>query len=237
MRSRGSLGIGYDIAVAQANRPRCALRENGIMRYENDGRARFAIQRLQQIEYELSRIRIEIPCWLVGKENPRRIGEGSRDRDTLLLASGQLHRKMVAAISQSDALEELVRARGCAFDTLKLERDLNVLARCQGRYELKALKDKSDFLAAQLCALVLGHSGEIVTVQDHLSSSRCIETSEKSEQRCLSASGRADDCDESTLRDGERYIAKNGDLEVAALVLASNFLCNEHEVPVLKSEC
>src|SRR5512141_745902 len=134
----------------------------------------------------------------------------------------------MTAISKTDTLEQLICAGGCAFDSLELERYLDVLARGQCRDELEALKHEPDFLAPQLCALVLAHRGEVVTVEDHLSAGRCIESGEEAEERCLAASGGSDDCDEAALRNGERYIPQNRELLISAFVFTCNSFCDEH---------
>lgn len=198
------------------------------MRDENDRGSGFPVQRLEQIEHSNSRRGVEIPGRLVSKENSRIVGEGACNRNALLFSSGELHWKMVSAISQSDALEQLIGARGRSIRPLKLEGNLNVLASGECGNQLKALKDEADFFAPQLRSLVFRHCGEVMAVEDHLALRWCIETCQKAEERCLAASGRPDDGDESALWNRKRDIAKNGDLLVAALVLACNFLCNEH---------
>src|ERR1019366_4331502 len=136
---------------------------------------------------------------------------------------------MMSACFQSNSLEQVVSSGGCAIRALELQRNLNVLTGRQCRDELKALKNETDLFAAKTCTVILAHLREIVSIEDHLTASRCIETGEQTKQRGLAAAGGSDDCYERTLRYRERDIPENGNLLIAALVFACNFLSNEHE--------
>jgi hypothetical protein len=139
----------------------------------------------------------------------------------------------MSTFCETNSLEELVCALRCSGRSLQLQWNLYVLARSKCGYELKALKDKPDFFAAELCSLVLAHGGQIVTVENHRTAGGCIKTGEKTEQRRLSASRRSDDCDERSLWNSERHISQNGDLLIAAPVFPCNFIRNEHYLEIV----
>lgn len=170
------------------------------MGHEHDRRAGFAVERFEKIEHAHTGVRVEISGGLVGEKNARRVGEGSRYCYTLLLAAGELHREVMAALPESYTLEELIRSRSRTVNALKLEGYLNVLSRGKRGDQLETLEDEADLFASELGALVLTHCSEVVAVEDHLAASWCIESGEKPEQGRLAAAGRSDDCDEAALR-------------------------------------
>jgi len=57
---------------------------------EHDGRAAFAVQRLEQLEDSVTGGVVEIAGRLVGKQDLWGVCECARNRDPLLLATGQL---------------------------------------------------------------------------------------------------------------------------------------------------
>src|SRR5688572_11884305 len=134
-------------------------------------------------------------------------------------------------LCKANPLEQLIGACACAFGAAKLQRNLDVLPGRERRYQLEALEHEADLLAAELGPRVLTHLAEIVAVEDHLAASRGIESGEESEKRGLPAARGSDDCDEPTLRNGERDVPQNGKLLIAAAVFPCNFTCNEHEIP------
>ena len=139
----------------------------------------------------------------------------------------------MSAFCEADTVQQVIGALGRVVHTLELEWNLDVFPRRQSWDQLKALEDESDFLAPQLCALVLVHCREVVTIEDHAPASRGIETSEQSKESRLSAPRRSDDCDEAALRDLEGDASQNGDLLIAASVFACNFTCNEHSISIV----
>src|SRR5687767_1875152 len=228
-RSSGSLAVADHTPVAESYCTARAFSENSVVCDQHDRGSGFAVERLQQIENAGAGRCVEISRRLVREKDAWRVRECARDRDSLLLAAGELCREVVSALCETDSVQELVGSIRCALDSLELEGNLDVLAGCESRDELKALEDEPHLLAAQLGALVLAHGREIVAVEDHLSPCRCIETREKTEESGLSAARRSDNGDESALWNREGHVAKNGDVEIAALVLPCNFSCNEHE--------
>src|SRR4051812_33201072 len=114
--SRGPLALDVrdDTTVAQADHPLRSRSETAIVRHEHDRRARFAIDRLEQLDDASARVTIEITCWLVSEENAWCIDERAGDGDALLLAAGELRRKVVKAVAEPDAAKELDGAFGGA---------------------------------------------------------------------------------------------------------------------------
>ena len=136
---------------------------------------------------------------------------------------------MVSALLEADFLEEIARPLAGTVVSLQLERNGDVLPSGKSRYELKSLKYETDFFATKACPLVLRHSRQVVAVEDHLATRRSIKSGEETEQCCLPASGRPDDCHEVALLYGERNVLEDGEVLVSTAVFPCNLLCNEHE--------
>jgi hypothetical protein len=64
------------------------------MRDQHQRRALLGLQRKDQIDHTRAGRGIEVAGRLVGEQHARRTREGARDRDTLLLAAGELARVM-----------------------------------------------------------------------------------------------------------------------------------------------
>ncbi len=62
--------------------------------------------RLQQLIDELARLRVQVPCGLVGKNQRWAIGQGPSDRHALLFAARQFPRPMVETLAEPDAFEQ-----------------------------------------------------------------------------------------------------------------------------------
>ena len=166
----GSLrfGVGNDSAVAQPNHAIGLGGQVEVVRDDDDRRSRFTIQRLEECDDSRARFAVEISRRLVGEENARRVRERAGNRDALLFAAGELRGEVVETIAQSDAGEQVAGANARAGVAAKLEGNLHVLERGEGRDQLKALKDEPNFLAAQLGSFVFVHRREIGAVENHL---------------------------------------------------------------------
>jgi hypothetical protein len=196
---------------------------------QDDSGAPVAIELLKKLEDSTAGGGVEIAGRFVGEKNLRGIGERSGNRDALLLAAGQLSREVVAAGAESNAGDQISCSLGGAGGSSQLQRDLHILQSRKGRNQLKRLEDEADFFPAQPRALVLVQLAEVRVVEDHRASRWCIKTSEQAEQGGLSAPRRSDDCDERSLRNGERNVAKDCNGVISALIFFRYFTGNEHE--------
>ena len=85
----------------------------------------------QQPDHRVDLHVVEMRRRLVGEDHGRIERQGTRDRDALLLSSGQITRTVVGAIHEVDLCEHLVgaRSRGASVHTRTPQRDDDVLAR------------------------------------------------------------------------------------------------------------
>ncbi len=142
------------------------------------------------------------------------MGEGPRHGHPLLLAPRELRRVVVPAVAEAHPREQLLRA-GPPVLAPQLQRDLDVLARGQGRDEVEGLEDEADRLRPHAGPLVLGERGEVVAVEHHAAAGRPVQAGEQAEQRALAAARGAGDGQEGAGLEVERGISKDGDLAPA----------------------
>ena len=149
---------------------------------------------------------IEITSRLVGHQNGRLDHESARQSHALLFAAGELDRVVIQAIPQADAFEQRAGTgdsrRDVAAGELVWQQD--VFFGGQGREQLVALENESDFTAADQRQLVFAQSGDVDAVEDDGSRRGRIEAGEQTEQSAFAASR----CP----HDG--YELSSGDLEV-----------------------
>lgn len=176
MQSLHRSRIAYDASVRESNGSRCARSEIRIVRDEYDCGAGFAIERFEQLEHTRARACIEIAGWLVCEKNSRRICESPGDGNALLLSARKLHGEVMTAFCKADSLEQVVGSFTGSACALKLERDLDVLPCGECWNQLKTLEHESNFFASESSPIVLGHCRQVVSVEDHGSFRRCIET-------------------------------------------------------------
>src|SRR5205823_3536314 len=121
---------------------------------------------------------VEIASGLVGEEDARRVREGARDRDPLLLATGELRRKMMHPVAESDPSQQLAGANVRTRIAAQLEWNLYVLERGERRDQLKALENEPNFLATKPSTRIFVHGGEIFVIDEHCAARRGIQSSE-----------------------------------------------------------
>ena len=80
-----------------------------IVGHRHDRRADLAVDPPEELE-DLGRGgAVELAGRLVGEQDGRRVGQGDRDRDALLLAARQVARPVPGPVGQADELEQLLR--------------------------------------------------------------------------------------------------------------------------------
>ena len=99
---------------------------------------------MQRLEHQAAGLGVERAGGLVAEENVRPLRDGARDRDALLLAAGELRRKVIEPVAQPDQPQRLLGAHRVRGD-LGHQRD--VLARRETRDEVVELEDEPDVLA------------------------------------------------------------------------------------------
>ena len=139
------------------------------------------------LEHALGGGRVEIAGRLVGKEEPRPIGDGAGDGHALLLAAGKLRGAVIAALGNAERVEELARAL-LGFGSRQAKDELrqhDVLERREFRQEMVELIDEADLRAAHAGALAVAELDAIDAVDHHGAAIGAFEQSGDVQQRRL----------------------------------------------------
>src|SRR5687768_5833098 len=100
------INVLRDLAVANLDAAGCDRGNFGIVRYQDD-RAPFRAELAEQFEDVFARVRVEIAGRFVGENDFRMVDERPGYRYALLLAAGNLHRPMFAAVIEPDQLQRV----------------------------------------------------------------------------------------------------------------------------------
>src|SRR5271170_4355392 len=68
-----------------------------------------AVQAREDVENLAAGLLVQIPCRLIGQNNPRAVHQGPRDGHALALAAAELSRAMAKAMSEAETIEQLLR--------------------------------------------------------------------------------------------------------------------------------
>jgi hypothetical protein len=139
-----------DLPVHQVHVALRAARQLRVVRHEQDRRAHL-VDLLEQVHHLARHERIQVAGGLIRQQERRVAGDRPRDRDALLLATGQLRRHMFHARGETDELEgagDTLAAVGGAQAAVT-QRHLDVVAYVEIGNQVEALEDEADALVAQ----------------------------------------------------------------------------------------
>src|SRR6266576_1503928 len=216
MRLVGSgLRLVHDAAVEQVDRSIGVLRVARIVRHHAHRRAA-AVQRPQQVHHRLAVTGVEIPRWLVGEQDRRVTHDRAGDRDSLLLAPGELHRVMLRAMHHADPLERLLHAFGAlpARHAAIGERQLHILGDGEVADQIEGLEHETDPPVADSGALGRRQVGHRLVLEQVAPVARRIEQTEDGEERRLAAPGGTIDRDVLAFADLEVHVRQRVRLDL-----------------------
>src|SRR5882757_5133500 len=144
-----------------------------IVRDHEYGLLELLVRAPQHGEHDVRVRAVQIPGRFV-REHQRGTGdERPRDRDTLLLASGEFRRAMIQTAINAQQLCKvreifLIQWRliSTALPAADLMRNLNVVASCQGGQQVELLEDEANFAATDGGTFGVGQIREIDTVNE-----------------------------------------------------------------------
>src|SRR6266542_2582238 len=193
------------------------LGSNGVVvRDEQDRLAVLLGQSRQQLDDLGTGRRVEIARRLVRENDPRPCAERTRDRDTLLLAAGELRGEVLRAFRETDLSEQGESAlsqlrRG---DTCRRELGLHVLQRRERRDQVEGLEDEAEGAQPDLRELAVAERVQVAAFEEHLPAARTVERAQQLERR-LARTARALDGDDLPRCDREVESFERGDRHVA----------------------
>ena len=164
--------------------------------------------------------RVEIAGRLVGDEQGRAGDDGAGDGHALLLAAGELGRRVVLAAAQADLGQRLhgelapLAAGRAAID----QRQLDILGRRGARQQIVALEDEADIEVAQVRAAVAVEPAGVDAVEAVAAGGRRIEAADDVHRRRFARAGRAHDGDELAAVDRQVDAGQRVDLRFALAI-------------------
>src|SRR5262245_18998739 len=185
-----------ELAALQYQHAVHARGERQVVRRHQRGDARVSDE-LQQLVEDVGRGRwIEVAGWLIGQQEPGRVGKRARNGGGLLFAARQWRRLMREAFTQSEHGEQLLGASltGAAPNTADHLWQQHVLERGKFRQQLVKLVDEAHFGAAHARALRIVEARAVRTVDDHAPPVRGLEQPGDVQQRRLASARWPDQC-------------------------------------------
>jgi hypothetical protein len=175
------------------------------------------VQLLEQFHDAARHLRVQITGGLVRQQESRGAGQGARNRDTLLLAAGELGRIMPRACRQADALQGFLDAALALARTEApiAQRHLDVIVNIQVRNQIERLKYEADFLVAQLRALIVVETAHIGAVEQVFAAGEFLQQARNGQKRRLAGARGA--------RHGDEFAFTHVDGEIAQRVGLDDF--------------
>src|SRR5258705_2740308 len=180
----------------------------GVVRGHDQRRAELVDAR-EELDDLPARHRVEVAGGLVGDEDARPVDERARDRGALLLATGELARKVVAPRREANEREGALGlfAHEASFVTGGDESERHVLGDRLAGQELEVLEHDADLSAEPMDARTR-HASHVLAIDDDTTGRRELLTDEESDECRLAGAGCADEKDEVARVDAQVYIAQ-----------------------------
>ena len=145
----------------------------------------------------------------VGDQNGRIDRQRARNGDALLLAAGHLGRIVRQALAKPDAAKHVAGAIERVIAAGQFQRHGNIFKRRHCRHQVKALKDKSDPVAAKGRQGILIQAVIILPGNDDASGIDAFKARDNHQQCRFSRSGRPDKADAFSLRNGKVHLVQD----------------------------
>ena len=134
---------------------------------DEDNRATFLMEALENLHDFFRRFRVEVACRLVRDDNMQIVDQRPRNRDTLPLAAGKLVRLMLGSVAESYRIKDFFRLF-LAFpapDAGINQRKRNIVRRADARKQIEILENKTDTPIPRDRQLVVGKCRNFLPVQ------------------------------------------------------------------------
>ena len=184
-------------AVHQCQDALCLLREGGGVRDHDNRSVLFLMKLVEQVHDRAARLRIQCAGRLIRQNDRRIVCHRPRNRNSLLLASGELCRRVIHPVSHPYHLQQL---RGALHPFLhrnsRVEhRHGDVLQRRRPRDQVVSLKYKPNFPVSDPGELILRRLADILPPHQIAALRRMVQQPDLVHQCALSGSGFSHDAD------------------------------------------
>ena len=195
-----------------------------VMRHQHQSRPALGIDGKHQIDDLVPGSRIEIAGRLVGKNQFGAGREGAGQRHALLLAPREMLGVVTKAVRKPHALKPSARLAARRTLPRQLKRQHDVFQRRQRRQQLKRLKNKTEYLAAQDGTRIFIKSVDFPTVEKNTAGTGLIEPGQQAKQGRLTRAGSTDDGHGFTGGDGEGNLVQNDERRLTTADAALHLL-------------
>jgi len=227
---KGTDSSYFDSTGYKMQLPVAAPRQRLIVGNEDQRGALRAVQFQHQFDDLAASGGVEVAGRFICKKNLGLDDEGARNRDALLLAAGEVFRKMRHTMFETDPPQGLRSALfriGCA---LQFQWQHYVFQCAQCGQQLEGLEHEAGKASAQTRAAVFVVGEDVRAVQEHRTAGGGIETRQQAQQRGLAGTGCAEDRQAVARLDRETCLVQDGQRLVATLYLLRQSIClhNRH---------
>ena len=155
----------------------------GIVGDHHNRLSELFVQLAQHFQHYIGIFRVEVAGRLVGEENLWLVDDGAGNGDSLLFAAGHFGWLVIQAAFEAQQFCHDVKTMRVEAVAVNILCDGDVAFRGHSGQQIEALKDETDFAAAELGAFAVGHCSEIVAVHQNCSTGRGGEAADRVEKR------------------------------------------------------
>jgi hypothetical protein len=182
-----------------------ATTQREIMSHDDEGGSMLFVELEEEIHDLFPRLAIEVPRRFVREEHGRLIGEGARDPDTLLFATGKLGWVVISPTPETHPVEQCTGSFGGFGWTGRpvrweqFEGHEYVLESGERRNEVETLKNEADALRTHRRTAIFVEGFQFYARESNTSVARSIQAGQETEQSRLAAAGWTENDDDLTL--------------------------------------
>ena len=173
----------HDFSVLQIENAVGLHGKRFIMRDENESLFLAAVGFLEQTDDFLAGLAVKITGRLVAEKNGRVTVESATDGNPLLLSAGELTRKVIPTVSQTEMLNNGIQTLPVEFTSVEQMRQGDVFLYVEYRHEVVELIHQADLTAAENGEPVFFQRVHVRAVDEYLPGRGFVYTSQNMQQR------------------------------------------------------
>src|ERR1700691_556410 len=137
----------------------------GIVSDHDDGLAKILVELTQEVQDGFGTFGVEVAGGLVAQDDFWFADNGASERHALLFAAGKFRRLVFEPATQAEQVSDDLEAMRIESISVDVLGQGDVVIRVESREQIKSLKNKANFVAAQQSARRIAHGSEVVTIE------------------------------------------------------------------------
>ena len=176
----------------------------------DQSRALLGHQLQHQLQHEPRILVVQVPCWLVGENEPRTLQKSPADGDPLHLSAAQVADRIIGAIGQADPFQQLQHPgfEVTLFPAGNQCRESHVLPDRQVGKKMEELEDEADLVSAQQGPVTVREAGQVLAQNLDPAAGRKVDAGSQMQEGGFTAAASAHDGDPAARRHLERDVVK-----------------------------